>query len=64
MLVICAVAGLFLSRHVFDGREPPPMRPGFVAPLIGVMPPGDRRGVRAPRGPGGGHPLAQTPPRQ
>ncbi|WP_172331518.1 periplasmic heavy metal sensor [Mangrovicoccus sp. HB161399] len=45
VLVICAVAGLFLSKRAFDGDRPPPMRPGFVAPLIGVLPPGDRRAV-------------------
>ncbi|WP_171060742.1 periplasmic heavy metal sensor [Poseidonocella sp. HB161398] len=45
VLVIAAVAGLVLSRHSFDGDRPPPMRPGFVAPMIGVLPPADRRAV-------------------
>ncbi len=45
VLVICAVAGLLLSKRSFDGDPPPPMRPGFVAPLIGVLPPADRRAV-------------------
>jgi len=48
VLVICAVAGLALSRRHF-GDEPPPMKAGLVAPMVGVLPPEERRAVLSER---------------
>ena len=45
VLVICALAGLFLAHDRTRDRPPPPMRSGWVGPLLGSLPPGDRRAV-------------------
>ncbi|MBE3637936.1 periplasmic heavy metal sensor [Mangrovicoccus algicola] len=44
VLVVSAGAGLMLSKRG-GNEEAPPMRAGFVGPMLGVLPPEDRRAV-------------------